>query len=169
MEVDGKEIERRLERFKAAAKDAGFKLTHQRLVIFEAVASSLEHPSAEVVHRAVQATTPTVSLDTVYRTLWLLTDLGLLNTLGLRQESVRFDANVESHHHYVCTRCGLVRDFESDALDALKVPGTVNHFGRVISTHVEVRGICDRCAKESPEALPSKERKPPRDKNRSKS
>lgn len=150
MKVPRTEIDRRVERFTAAAKEAGVKLTQQRLVIFEAVASSLEHPSAEVVHRAVQATVPTVSLDTVYRTLWLLTDLGLLNTLGVRQESMRFDANVESHHHYVCSRCGLVRDFESDTLDALKIPGAVEEFGQVVSTHVEVRGICDRCAKESP-------------------
>ena len=149
MTVGNKEVGRRLERFKVAAKDAGVKLTHQRLVIFGAVASSLEHPSAEAVHRAVQATTPTVSLDTVYRTLWLLTDLGLLNTLGVRQESVRFDANVDAHHHYVCTRCGLVRDFESEALDALEIPNTVSHFGEVASTHVEVRGICNRCAKEA--------------------
>lgn len=169
MKVNQKEVGRRLERFKAAAQDAGVKLTHQRLVIFEAVASSLEHPSAEGVHRAVQATTPTVSLDTVYRTLWLLTDLGLLNTLGLRQESVRFDANIESHHHYVCTRCSLVRDFESDDLRALKIPNEVTHFGQVVSTHVEVRGICDRCAKESPGALPSKEHKSPRNHKRSNS
>jgi Fur family peroxide stress response transcriptional regulator len=169
MRVKAKEIERRLQRFKAAAKDAGVKLTHQRLVIFEAVASSLEHPSAEAVHRTVQTTTPTVSLDTVYRTLWLLTDLGLLNTLGVRQESVRFDANVEGHHHYVCSRCGLVRDFESGDLDALEIPRTVNRFGKVVSTHVEVRGICDRCAKESAEARPSKNRKPPQENKRSKS
>ena len=149
MKVKRKEIEQRVERFRAAARAAGVKLTHQRLMIFEAVASSLEHPSAEAVHRAVQATVPTVSLDTVYRTLWLLTDLGLLNTLGVRQESMRFDANVESHHHYVCSRCGLVRDFESDDLDALKIPRTVERFGQVVSTHVEVRGVCERCAKKS--------------------
>lgn len=169
MEIECEEVERRLERFKAAAKDAGIKLTHQRLVILQAVASSLEHPSAEAVHRAVQASTPTVSLDTVYRTLWLLTDLGLLNTLGPRQDSVRFDANVENHHHYVCTRCGLVRDFESDDLNALKIPETVNHFGRVVSTHVEVRGICDRCAKQTSSShLPGQDG-PPGSKKRSKS
>jgi Fur family peroxide stress response transcriptional regulator len=144
--VGNREVERRLAQLKAVAREAGVKLTHQRLEIFEAVASSLEHPSAEVVYRAVRETTPTVSLDTVYRTLWLLTDLGLLNTLSPRQDSVRFDANVERHHHYVCTRCGLVRDFESDDLDTLRIPDTVNHFGRVASAHVEVRGICRRCA-----------------------
>lgn len=169
MVVEGKEVERRLERFKAAARDAGVKLTHQRLEIFRAVASSLEHPSAEAVHRAVQSTTPTVSLDTVYRTLWLLTDLGLLTTLSPRQDSVRFDANVESHHHYVCTRCGLVRDFESEDLHALKIPDTVNRFGQVVSAHVEVRGICDHCARQPSSSHLTKEDDPPRGSKRSKS
>ena len=169
MQVESKEVEGRLERFKAAAKEAGIKLTHQRLQIFQAVASSLEHPSAEAVHRAVQATTPTVSLDTVYRTLWLLTDLGLLTTLGPRQDSVRFDANVENHHHYVCTRCGLVRDFESVDLDALAIPDAVNNFGHVASAQVEVRGICNRCVKESTQSPPREMDKPPRGKKRNKS
>ena len=160
MRVEGSEVERRLERFRAAAGNAGIKLTHQRLEIVRAVASSLEHPSAEAVHKAVQATTPTVSLDTVYRTLWLLTDLGLLTTLGPRRDSLRFDANVENHHHYICTRCGLVRDFESDDLDGLRIPKTVNHLGRVDSAHVEVRGICDRCTNESPGSEPPRERGP---------
>jgi Fur family peroxide stress response transcriptional regulator len=148
VKVEDAEVERRLGQFKAAARKAGIKLTHQRLEIFRAVASSLDHPSAEAVHRAVQSTTPTVSLDTVYRTLWLLTDLGLLTTLGPRQDSMRFDANVEKHHHYVCTRCGLVRDFENDDLNSLEIPDTVNQFGQVVSAHVEIRGICERCVKE---------------------
>ena len=168
MKVEDGEVARRVGRFKAAAKDAGIKLTHQRLEIFQAVASSLAHPSADAVYRAVQSTTPTVSLDTVYRTLWLLTDLGLLTTLGSRQDSVRFDANVDNHHHYVCTRCGLVRDFNSDDLNALKIPDTVNDFGQVVSAHVEVRGICDRCAQQSLGSQPTKEHTP-RGNTRSKS
>lgn len=152
MKVEDQEIERRLEQFKSVAKGAGVKLTHQRLEIFRAVASSVEHPSAEAVYKAVQRTMPTVSLDTVYRTLWLLIDLGLLTTLGPRQGSVRFDANLEHHHHYLCVRCGLVRDFESIELNALRIPDSVNRFGRVVSTHVEVRGVCARCASELAEA-----------------
>ena len=169
MEVDAREVERRLGQFRTVAREAGVKLTHQRLEIFRTVASSLEHPSAEAVYRAVQETTPTVSLDTVYRTLWLLTNLGLLNTLGPRQDSVRFDANLDNHHHYVCTRCGLVQDFESDDLAALRIPDSVNRFGQVVSAHVEVRGICDRCAKEPPGRKPPKGQIPPRGETRSKS
>lgn len=145
VDIEQSEVERRVARFREKARAAGVKLTHQRLEIFRAVASSLEHPSAEAVHRAVKATTPTVSLDTVYRTLWLLTDLGLLTTLGPRQGGVRFDPNVEPHHHFVCTRCGDVYDFESEALNALPLPAAVQRFGAVVSAHVEVRGICDAC------------------------
>jgi Fur family peroxide stress response transcriptional regulator len=146
--IEHQEIERRFEQFQSIAKQAGVKLTHQRLVIFRAVASSEDHPSAEAVYKAVRSAMPTVSLDTVYRTLWLLTDLGLLATLGPRQDSVRFDANLEQHHHYMCVRCGLVRDFESTELNELPIPDSVSRFGQVVSAHVEVRGVCARCARE---------------------
>ncbi len=153
--VSSDEVARRVARFEAAAKDAGLKLTHQRLEIFRDVASSLEHPDAETVFQAVHTRMPTVSLDTVYRTLWMLNDLGLISTLGSRRESVRFDANPEKHHHYVCVRCGKARDFQSAELDALRLPRTVRELGSVLSTHVEARGICDRCAKKAGEKMGS--------------
>jgi len=148
MKTGGVEAGRRLERFKAACKNAGVKLTHQRLEIFREIAGSTEHPDAEAVLRGVRARVPTVSLDTVYRTLWLLDGLGLITTVGPRRESVRFDPNLEHHHHYVCVQCGLAKDFESAELDVLAIPASVKKLGSVETTHVEVRGLCARCAKE---------------------
>ena len=168
MKVDKAEVERRVERFKDAARQAGVKLTHQRLEIFREVAASLEHPSAEAVLKALKARMPTVSLDTVYRTLWLLHDLGLVSTLGPRRESVRFDANLEHHHHYVCVRCGLARDFESEELNILRIPESVKELGSIVGTHVAVRGVCGRCAKEQPDESENKNPKEPRGKDRSK-
>lgn len=167
--TENMKVERQVEQFKAAAKAAGLKLTHQRLEIFREVASSLKHPDAETVFRAVQARMPTVSLDTVYRTLWMLNDLGLVTTLGPRRESVRFDANLEQHHHYVCVRCGSARDFESAELNALRIPDVVKKFGSVVATHVEVRGVCDRCAKEETEESVAKSRRQPQGHERRKS
>ena len=168
MKVEDSRVERRLEQFKAAAREAGVKLTHQRLEIFREVASSADHPDAEAVFRAVQASMPTVSLDTVYRTLWMLNDLGLITTLGPRRGSVRFDANLEQHHHYLCVRCGLARDFESAALNALRIPVAVKKLGSVVTTHVEVRGVCDRCAKEQAGVARSGNRKQPQEQKRRK-
>jgi len=141
------EIQDRISRFKAAIRRAGVKLTHQRLEIFAEVARSIEHPDAETVHRKVQKRLATVSLDTVYRTLWLLIDLGVLTTLGPPRERVRFDANMRAHHHCVCMCCGLARDFLNPAFDALRVPRDVKTWGSVERTLVEVRGYCARCAK----------------------
>ena len=168
MKVDKSEVERRVEHFKEAARQAGVKLTHQRLEIFREVAASLEHPSAEAVLKALRPRMPTVSLDTVYRTLWLLSDLGLVSTLGPRRESVRFDANLQHHHHYVCVRCGLARDFESAELGALRIPKSVQELGSIASTHVEVRGVCRRCAEQQAKESTNQKAKAPRRKERKK-
>jgi Fur family peroxide stress response transcriptional regulator len=151
MRVAPAELERRVARFRSAVKAAGVKLTHQRLEVFRAVASSLEHPSAESIFRALRRRLPTLSLDTVYRTLWLLADIGLLSTLGPKRERVRFDANLAPHHHFVCVRCGRARDFESREFDALPIPEAVKGLGDALATHVEVRGRCEACAAASPE------------------
>lgn len=147
MKVDEAELGRRMEAFKTATREAGVKLTHQRLEIFREIAGSLEHPDAETIFRAVQPRMPTVSLDTVYRTLWMLNELGLVLTLGPRRENMRFDANLRPHHHYVCVRCGLTRDFETPVFDQQAITGAVKGFGSVVASQVEVRGICENCSK----------------------
>ena len=152
MKVDSKEIDLRVEHFKSVVKEAGLKLTHQRLEVFREVASTIDHPDATHVYNAVKDRLPTVSLDTVYRTLRTLSDLGLISMLGSSGESVRFDANLTQHHHFVCVKCGLVRDFENAELNALQVQQDVQAFGTVLDTQIEVRGICNSCKKKSNKA-----------------
>ena len=146
MLVPEPEVARRLERFQAAARQAGIKLTHQRLEIFRELASTEDHPDAETIFSGVRECVPTVSLDTIYRTLWLLEGLGLIATLGPRRERARFDANTNSHHHFICENCGLVRDFEHEEFDTLGVPPEVERLGSVSRVSVEVRGKCRECA-----------------------
>lgn len=146
MVLDSQEAERRLKAFKQACKAAGEKLTSQRLEIFREIASSEEHPDAESIYRGVRARLPNVSLDTVYRTLWWLTRLGIVTTLGPTQDRTRFDANLTRHHHFVCIRCGLTRDFYSEELDSLMLPESVAAIGSIERTQVEVKGICHACA-----------------------
>ena len=136
-----------IDRLRQGFRRAGVKLTPQRLQIFLEVAGSEEHPDAETVFRAVRRRMPTVSLDTVYRTLWLLIDMGLLSSLGPPTGRMRFDANLGPHHHFVCTRCGLTRDFTSNELDRLRIPQSVHRMGRVELARVEVRGVCTRCSR----------------------
>lgn len=147
MRVDPAELKRRLDAFQAAGARAGVRLTHQRLELFREVASSVDHPDAETVFRGVRKRLPSISLDTVYRTLRLFEDLGLITTLGARRQGARFDANRKTHHHFICTRCGLARDFDCPDLDTLQVPAAARELGTVLTTHVEARGLCARCAR----------------------
>lgn len=141
-----REIAQRMARFETVCRDAGVRLTHQRLEVFREMAQSGDHPNAEMVYQRVRERMPTVSLDTVYRTLWLLNDHGLITTLGPSRERTRFDANLTRHHHFVCVRCGSTRDFHSEELDDLKLPSSARAFGRIETTLVEVRGVCRECA-----------------------
>jgi Fur family peroxide stress response transcriptional regulator len=146
MKITKGELAERLERFEQVCRGAGIKLTHQRVEIFREVAQTGDHPDAETVCRGVRERIPTVSLDTVYRALWLLGDLGLISKLGSPWQCTRFDANLSRHHHFICTECGLTRDFYSDEFDELRLPDSVRALGQVKTTHVEARGMCLECA-----------------------
>lgn len=146
MKISKRELEQRMERFQEVCRNSAMKLTHQRMEIFREVAQTEDHPDVLKVYQGVRKRMPTMSLDTVYRTLWLLKDLGLITTLGPPRERTRFDANLDRHHHFVCVRCGLMRDFYSDKFDELNLPESVNSFGSVVTTQVEVKGVCLKCA-----------------------
>lgn len=145
MESWKEEAQARVDRFSQAMRDSGIRLTHQRLEVFREVAGTGDHPDAETVFRLVRERMPTISLDTVYRTLWLLNDMGLVTTLGPQRGRVRFDANASPHHHFVCSKCGMVADFYSSEFDCLDVPAEVENIGDVTTTNVQFRGICSWC------------------------
>ena len=132
--------------FTRALRGAGLRLTPQRREIYRETARTSDHPHLEMIYRNVLKKMPGVSLDTVYRTLDLFRELGLARTLRPFPDRIRFDANTASHHHFVCTGCGLTRDFSDPSLDTLEVPPAAGARGRVESAHVEVRGLCPACA-----------------------
>ena len=151
MIVTKRDIEQRMARFTEICRKSGAKLTHQRMEIFREVAQTGEHPDVEKVYQGVRERMPTVSLDTVYRTLWWLKELGLITTLGPPRERTRFDANLSRHHHFVCIQCGLTQDFYSDKFDKLTLPKSLKSIGHAKMTQVEVKGVCLKCArKEKP-------------------
>lgn len=145
MTINDQELAQRVHNFETVCRKQRVKLTHQRTEIFREIARTMDHPHAEQVFQGVRERLPTVSLDTVYRTLWLLKDLGLIVPLGSSRERTRFDANLNSHHHFVCGQCGLTRDFYSDDLDKIKLPDTVESLGKIEATRIEVRGLCRDC------------------------
>lgn len=145
--------EQELTRYANRLKLAGVKLTHQRLEVLKEVAGRMDHPDASSIYEQVRKRVPTISLDTVYRTLWMLKEAGLITTLGPTHDRVRFDTNTSPHHHFVCTKCGKTEDFYCEKFNALDVPESVLAMGVVTATQVELRGLCAACAKNTDDDL----------------
>jgi len=142
-EVD--QVARHVEQLSRGLRDAGLRLTHQRLEVVRAIAADETHPDVETVYEAVRERVPTISLDTVYRTLATLAERGLVTRVQFTPGPARYDANPSRHHHFVCTRCGLVRDVEDRDLDAIRATAEVTRIGRADAVTVQFRGVCTAC------------------------
>ena len=136
-----------LEAVKNLFRKEGVKVTHQRLEIYREMMKAEDHPSAEEIYRRVRPRLPTVSLDTVYRTLDMFENLGIISRVEVLDDRARFDPDREPHHHLVCTVCKRIMDFSWPEVDSLKPPIPTEKWGRVVSSHLELRGICRDCLK----------------------
>ena len=149
--VSAGEVRRRVDELSHALRESGLRLTHQRLEVVREVARSDEHPDVETIYRAVRERVPTISLDTVYRTLATLDGLGLVRRVAATPGPTRYDANTAHHHHFVCTRCGLIRDVDDRGLDAVRAPRSAASLGSVESIEVQLRGVCVDCKRKERE------------------
>lgn len=94
----------------ATLRDRGFKVTPQRLAIYETLRQTKSHPSAEMIFQQLQPHYPTMSLATVYKTIEILKEIGLIQVLNVGEDSFRYDADVDNHPHVRCMKCGRVDD-----------------------------------------------------------
>jgi len=137
----------KLKEFKQICKEKGIKLTHQRMEIFHEITISEEHPSAEEIHKRLKPRLPMISLDTVYRTLSILEQYGIIARVQVLDDRGRFDGNLTPHHHLVCTKCKCIHDFYWPVFNEMELPPETGQWGKINSTHVEIRGICENCMK----------------------
>ena len=93
----------------------------QRMAIAGYVLETVDHPSADEVWKRVQATFPMVSRATVYNTLQLFVEKGLLKQHVLAEGCIVFDPKVEPHHHFVDDETGAIEDIPWGALRVGKV------------------------------------------------
>ena len=136
-----------LDSFKDMCRQHNLRITPQRIVVYEDVITSKEHPSAETVFQSVKKTFPNVSFDTVNRTLLTFTRIGLIDVVEGQGGPRRFDPDQNKHHHLHCVRCGKIIDFDDERYDKLKVPKDIENRFRVLSMRVVVNILCDECEK----------------------
>lgn len=82
-------------------KSHNLKATPQRIAIYDMLCSTVEHPTADTIYKALSSNYPSMSLATVYKTLDALSNANLIQILNVGEDSFRYDANVKSHPHAI--------------------------------------------------------------------
>jgi Fur family peroxide stress response transcriptional regulator len=137
-------IAEREKAFASALVADGLRMTHQRLEIIREIAAADDHPDADEILHRVRRRVPTLSRDTVYRSLAVLVRRGLVKRITTPR-ATRFDPDPAAHHHFVCDNCGRLEDVGVGVVRSPEVPPMLPGIGEVRAVHVEMRGICAAC------------------------
>jgi Fur family ferric uptake transcriptional regulator/Fur family peroxide stress response transcriptional regulator len=126
-------------------RERGQRVTPQRIAIARTVRELDRHTTAETVFGRVSEQMPGVSLPTVYATLDLLEEVGLVRRVPTETGTAVYDPRTEDHHHLVCRRCGDIMDVDApvDRTELLSAAATLGFAAD--DAQVVVRGVCARC------------------------
>ena len=134
----------------AQLRNQSYKLTPQRQTILQTFLKQVDrHLSAEEVYTLVKHQNPEIGLATVYRTLDILAEIGVLlkNDFGdgrIRYEFSRKDEH-HHHHHLICLRCGNVSEFDDDLLESLEAVIAKRNQFKVLDHDLKFYGYCRNC------------------------
>jgi Fe2+ or Zn2+ uptake regulation protein len=129
-----------------ARQTTAFRQTAQRAMILEEVVEAQEHLTAGEIFERVRRKDPRVAYGTVYRSLHLLAQHGLIQELTFADSASRYDARVDRHDHVDCTSCGQMRDVEvPEALIARHVAAERSGF-TIANHHTVFAGTCPACS-----------------------
>ncbi|GKU25309.1 Fur family transcriptional regulator [Clostridium folliculivorans] len=131
-------------------KKKGYKLTPQRRAIVDTILLNKgKHLTAEEIYDEVKLGCPEIGLATVYRTILLLEEMGIIYRLDLNDGSARYemahDDEHHRHHHLVCNNCGKVIEVEADLLDDLEELIEKKCDFKIMDHSVKFYGLCSEC------------------------
>jgi len=139
-------LDQRMEHFRSRCLELGLAYTHQRMVIYRALAATDSHPTPESVYEQVKREIPSISLGTVYKNIHTFTEAGLLREVNLLHDSLRLDANLGNHHHFVCVRCKSVTDIPEQDISPLHLKHPLPDGYVLQRAAAELLGVCACCA-----------------------
>jgi len=127
-----------------ALHDRGLRVTSQRVIVHRALQELDRHVTAEELLDAVSQRLPSVSLPTIYATLELLEQLGMVRRVQ-RSGTTLFDPRTDLHHHLVCTICGSIEDLDSELETKPLERAAGKHGFAPERIEAVVHGRCARC------------------------
>ncbi|MFZ5353192.1 MAG: Fur family transcriptional regulator [Bacillota bacterium] len=126
-------------------KDKGFKVTPQRIAVYEILRNTKEHPTVDMIYNRLQPLYPTMSLATVYKSLEVFKELNLVQELNVGEDKFRYDANVNQHPHITCMSCGKVEDVDDEMLFNLLEQVTNKTGYTLVNQQLYFFGYCPSC------------------------
>ncbi len=131
-------------------REAGRRLTGQRQLLLEVLEEHGGHLDAHELYRLARERDPHLNLSTVYRTVGLLRDLGLVDEQHLGEDHHHYELKTPAtHYHLVCTACGAVVEFTSPLIEALKTAIAQEYNYTIAEAQVELLGFCAACGEAS--------------------
>lgn len=135
----------RLEQAVERLKGFGVRMTPQRHAILSYLYSSMNHPTADEIYKALEGNFPNMSVATVYNNLRVFKEAGLVRELTYGDASSRFDANMVNHYHVICRDCGKITDFDHPPLSLVEEKAAQSTGYEVDSHRMEIYGRCPQC------------------------
>ncbi len=127
-------------------KQAGMRITPQRVAICDILSTSVSHPTATAIYDQLRDEYPTMSLATVYNTLDALVQLGAINMLGpIGDHTIHYDGDTTPHINLVCVSCKKIFDVDFPQLNTLATE-LENSLGyQILSSCLLCYGVCPDC------------------------
>ncbi len=143
-----------MDALKEDLKKKGYKLTPQRRSIVDTIIDNEgQHLTAEEIYDKVKKSCPEIGLATVYRTILLLEELGVISRLELNDGCSRYEIlhsnETHRHHHLICNICHKVLEVQDDLLEELEVDIQNRYKFKILDHSVKFYGICDECQKKN--------------------
>jgi Fur family peroxide stress response transcriptional regulator len=139
-----------------ALRRKGYKATPQRITICRFALQSQDHPSAQRIYNNVKEIYPTISLATVYKTLQILKEFGLIQELNFPNGEKHFDSCIKPHINLVCLQCGNIKDIDDISSREIIAKATATENFTITGQRIDVYGICEKCGSEHSKRLGKK-------------
>lgn len=139
-----------IDRMKSLLKSGGSKLTPQRLAILEVIIEQEgKHLTIEEIYEIVKSQKPEIGVATVYRTILLFDELGLVTKLDLNDGIYRYELSHEEelhkHHHLICNNCGAVEEVDGDLLEEVEKKIEKEYKFQIQDHSLKFFGLCKNC------------------------
>ncbi|NLI93248.1 MAG: transcriptional repressor [Peptococcaceae bacterium] len=136
--------------FNKILKEKGYKFTSQRKHVFDVVVENDgKHLNSQEIYELVRKKYPEIGVATVYRTLALLEEMGLIYGVdfedGFRRYEIAKNEEEHRHHHLICLECGSIKEMEEDLLGTIEERIYQNNQFKVINHRVKFYGYCENC------------------------